>query len=74
MMGTETDPSDHPATSMPNATQHYAGDVIPMPGEKSMGSGLDSRAVDYAIGKKTDPKVVPMPIGTTHGWAKRTAS
>lgn len=31
MMGSEMDPSDHPATSMPQATQHYAGDVVPMP-------------------------------------------
>lgn len=64
---------DHPAYNMPGPTEQYAGDVLPMPGEKSMGSGLDSRAADYAVGKKTDPKVVPMPIDTTRGWAKRTA-
>lgn len=30
MMGSETDPSDHPATNVPQATQHYAGDVVPI--------------------------------------------
>lgn len=71
MMGSAMDPADHEASSMPQATQHYAGDVLPIPGEKSMGSGQDSRAVDYAIGKKSDPKVLPMPMSTTKGWSDR---
>lgn len=64
---------DHPAHDVPDATEQYAGDVLPIAGELSMGSGQDSRAVDYALGKKTDPKVTPMPISKTRDWAKRTA-
>lgn len=30
MMGDEIDPTDHPANNMPQATQHYAGDVVPL--------------------------------------------
>lgn len=30
MMGTAMDPEDHPSNNMPTATQHYAGDVIPI--------------------------------------------
>lgn len=65
---------DHPAHNIPAATEQYAGDVLPIPGEQSMGSGMDSRAVDYAIGKKTDPKITPMPRSTTNDWAKRVQS
>lgn len=62
---------DHPAHDMPDATEQYAGDVLPIDGDRSMGSGPDSRAVDYALGKKTDPKVTPMPIGKTKEWNDR---
>lgn len=65
---------DHPIHNIPDATEQYAGDVLPMAGELSMGSGQDSRAVDYAIGKKTDPKIVPMPRSTTNDWAKRQSA
>lgn len=74
MMGSPSDPADHPATSMPQATQHYAGDVLPMAGEQSMGSGPTTQAADYAVGKKSDPKVLPMPMSTTKGWADRVKS
>lgn len=30
MMGEPSDPEDHPANNMPQATQHYAGDVVPI--------------------------------------------
>lgn len=62
---------DHPAHNIPDATEQYAGDVLPIPGEQSMGSGPTSDAADYAVGKKTDPKVLPMPMSTTKGWASR---
>lgn len=77
MMGSPSDPADHPATSMPQATQHYAGDVLPMPGERSMGSsssiaGVDPNAVPYSTGQKKDPKVLSIGEGTLRGWANRT--
>ena len=71
MMGSQSDPADHPATSMPQASQHYAGDVLPIPGELSMGPGQDSRAVDYALGKAKDPKVLPIGNDTLRGFHKR---
>lgn len=71
IMGTPMDPSDHPATNVKPATQQYAGDVLPIAGEKSMGSGQDSRAVDYALGNKTDSKVISIGKGTLGSWAKR---
>lgn len=46
-----------------------AGDVLPIAGERSMGPGNDSRAVEYALGKKSDPKITPMPMSTTKSWA-----
>lgn len=64
---------DHPAHNLPDPTVQYAGDVLPIPGDQSMGSGQDSRAADYAVGKKTDPKVLPMPMSTTKGWASRVS-
>lgn len=71
MQGDPMDPGDHPATQMPQATQHYAGDVLPMPGERSMGSGATSSSVDYATGKATDPKVKTIGMDVLKGWAQR---
>lgn len=71
MMGSPMDPEDHPAHDVPAATQHYAGDVLPMPGERSMGGGETSRAVDYATGKSSDPKVKPIGMDVLKGWASR---
>jgi hypothetical protein len=48
-----------------------AGDVIPLAGEKSMGGGPDSSAVDYAAGKKTDPQVIRMPDPQMGNSARR---
>lgn len=66
-----TKQDDHPAHDMPDATEQYAGDVLPMPGEKSMGSGQDSRAVDYALGKKISPGVSSIGNATLGSWARR---
>lgn len=68
------DQEDHPSYNIPPATQQYAGDVLPMAGEQSMGSGPTTQAADYAVGKKSDPKVLPMPMSTTKGWADRVKS
>lgn len=71
MQGTPMDPMDHPAYDKPDATVHYAGDVLPMPGEKSMGAGQTSSSVDYATGKKKDPKVQSIGLDVLKGWAGR---
>lgn len=70
MMGDATDPGDMAVSNVPRATQHYAGDVLPMPGERSMGSGNTSTAVDYATGKATDPKVLPIGDKALRSWVK----
>lgn len=31
IMGSPIDPGDHPATNVPQATQHYAGEVVDFP-------------------------------------------
>jgi hypothetical protein len=54
-----------------------AGDVIPIPGERSPGSpsatfGVDPEAVPYATGQKTDPKVHSIGESTLRDWATRT--
>lgn len=74
MMGGEQDPSGHDSTNMPQASHHYAGDVLPIPGDQSMGPGQDSRAADYALGKKKDPKVLPIGNNTLRNWATRQRS
>lgn len=53
------DPSEHESHNIPQATEHYAGDVIPFP--KSGGKGPDPRATPIFTGriKPNDPKVVP---------------
>jgi hypothetical protein len=71
IMGSPMDPGEHAATSVPQANQHYAGDVLPIPGELSMGPGQDSRAVDYALGKAKDPKVLPIGDKTLRGFHNR---
>lgn len=70
LMGTAMDPEDHDATDVPTATKHYAGDVLPMPGDRSMGSGNTSTAVDYATGKASDPKVLPIGDKALRSWVK----
>lgn len=63
------DPMDHPAYSghnddheKPRASgdTQVAGDVLPIPGEQSMGQGPDPRALPYSTGQKKDPKIVPI--------------
>lgn len=73
------DPMDHDAYSgfnddheKPRASgETKVADVVPIPGEKSMGSGQDSRAADYATGKNKDPKVLPIGMPTLKAWAGR---
>lgn len=71
MMGSEMNPTDHPAHDIPDATQHYAGDVLPIPGERSMGRGETSSAAPYATGASKDPKVLSIGMPTLRGWADR---
>lgn len=66
----------HPVDSGLNATNDHwgtqlAGDVLPMPGEKSMGSGQTSSAAGYATGKISDPKVKSIGMDTLKGWMGR---
>lgn len=66
---------DHPATNLEEADGSQQGqqvaDVVPLAGEKSMGSGQDSRAVDYALGKKSSPNVISIGTSTLGSWARR---
>lgn len=71
IMGTPMDPGDHPATNVKPATQQYAGDVLPIPGEQSMGPGATSAAAGYAVGKQRDPKVLSIGMPTLRNWATR---
>lgn len=71
MQGAAQDVQDHPAYNKPDATQHYAGDVIPL--SNVANDNYDPRATDYALGKKTDPKVVSIPAQTLQSWATRTS-
>lgn len=68
IMGEPMDVDTHPARSMPDATEHYAGDVMDGP---LGGTGQDSRAVDYALGKAKDPKVKSIGMDTLKAWAGR---
>lgn len=72
MQGNPVDVQDHPAHDKPTATQHFAGDVLPMPGEKSMGSGPTYDSLDYALGSKSSPNVVPIGKGPLKSWAGST--
>jgi len=56
---------DHPDHNLPHQQQprapqgtEMAGDVIPLPGEKSMGSGQTLKATGYYYGTKTSPNVL----------------
>lgn len=48
-----------------------AGEVIPLAGEKSMGSGPSPSALDYARGLKTDSQVIRMPEPQMGNSARR---
>lgn len=68
---------DHPAHSIPDPTEQYAGDVLPIgtdPYSKQSPSTLgasDASSVDYALGKKSDPKVLSIGRDSLKGWADR---
>jgi len=70
-MALSTKQDDHPAHNMPDATEQYAGDVMDGP---MGGTGQDSRAVQYALGQKKDPKILPIGNSTLSGWARRQQS
>lgn len=71
MMGSPMDPEDHPATNMPQATQHYAGDVISIPTAPSGNAGPTTDATDYAIGRKTAPNVLSIGNNTLTNAVQR---
>lgn len=73
MQGDAMEVSSHPAHDKPTATQHYAGDVLPMPGERSMGGGPTYDSLDYALGSKSNPKVVPIGNGPLKSWSDSTS-
>ena len=64
-MGNIQNISDHPDNILPEPghsptpthSMRMAGDVLPIPGELSMGPGMDERAVDYATGKKSSENI-----------------
>lgn len=71
MMGTPMDVAQHPAYNVKPATDQYAGDVLPMPGERSMGAGPTSQAADYAVGKAKDPKIQSIGMSALKSWHDR---
>lgn len=52
MVGQETDPADHPATSMPQATQHYAGNVSPL-----IRPANDNKNLDLGTGGMSEKQI-----------------
>lgn len=79
MQGDPSDPMDHEADSGFNQPHNpgrvgmtrTAGDVLPMPGERSMGSGETTAAAPYATGANKDPKVISIGMPTLKSWAGR---
>lgn len=77
MLGSESDPSDHDSHNMPQASQHYAGDVLPIgtdPYSRVSPSDLgrsDASSVPYALGNKGDPKILSIGKPTLKSWADR---
>lgn len=74
MMGDEQDPQDHPAHNVPQATQHYAGDVVQFP--ISQQASETRRAVDLGmrgtlgLGNKPPAGAAPAKILLGPGAAK----
>lgn len=62
----------HPNDSGLEATNdHWGTQVAEVTQGPTGGGGQDSRAVDYALGKAKDPKVLPIGNKTLGDWAKR---
>lgn len=62
-----------------SGSTQMAGDVLPMPGDRTLGSsstqmGVDANAANYATGTKTEPKVLSIGAKTLTGWANRTST
>jgi hypothetical protein len=71
MMGEETNPQDHPAHNVPQATQHYAGDVLPLPINPGPTAGPTPQSADYAWGNKSSDNVKSIGLDTTKAWLSR---
>lgn len=79
--GAIQDVANHPDNSLPEPgmqpnmkhSTEMAGDVLPMPGEKSMGTGQGGDSLDYALGRKSSPGVKSIGDKTLGDWAKRTS-
>jgi hypothetical protein len=67
------DPHARMHESFPRADSgtKMAGDVIPIPGEKSMGPGPTPDAVPYALGQSNDNKVKSIGMDTVKSWYER---
>lgn len=62
----------HPLDKGLEATNdHWGTQMADVSSGPTGGSGQDSRAVDYALGKSKDPKVLPIGNKTLGDWAKR---
>ena len=68
MQGDPTDSQDHVATNMPQANQHYAGDVITLPILGQANTGPTPNSAPYAVGKETDPKVKSIGDNALRSW------
>lgn len=62
---------DHPAHNLPDATQQYAGDVLPLPIKGPSLPFGDPQSVGYAVGSKSDDKVKSIGMDTLKDWATR---
>lgn len=70
MMGSELDVDTHPSRNMPQATEHYAGDVVELPAT-GRGGGHQIDAPAYATGAAKDPKVLSIGMPTLKAWSIR---
>lgn len=70
MMGDIEDVDSHPSRNMPQATQHYAGDVVSLP-STGRGGGHNIDAPAYATGTAKDPKVLSIGMPTLKAWSDR---
>lgn len=74
MQGSASDPSDMPVNTVPQATQHYAGDVVPMgvtPSNSDQAASSRIEAHSYALGTEKSPKVLSIGKPTLKNWADR---
>lgn len=71
---------DHPAHDLPDASEQYAGDVLPIgtdPYARTAPAAIgasEASSVDYALGKKSDPKVLSIGRDNLRNWADKVKS